>query len=135
MHVAGYYVALYTWRVKRVLTHTSNNILQRQRLLQADPRPVYQRMPRSGLYMGIFQFVFWTGVLGTTIGFYNMAVVCIGFRAPWGPLWILTCFAGQQAPVNVFRDLIRLPFQWARLYVESGACLLCDRFYEYYAIT
>jgi len=38
-------------------------------------------MPRSGLYMGIFQFVFWTGLLGTSIGFYNMAMVCIGFCA------------------------------------------------------
>jgi len=34
--------------------------------------------------MGIFQFVFWTGLLGTSIGFYNMAMVCIGFVRPGG---------------------------------------------------
>ena len=78
MLVAGHCVTFQNRLVIRILTRTSNNLLQRQRLLQADPRPVYQRMPRSGLYMGIFQFVFWTGLLGTSIGFYNMAVVCIG---------------------------------------------------------
>jgi len=36
--------------------------------------------------MGIFQFVFWTGLLGTSIGFYNMAMVCIGFVRPGGIL-------------------------------------------------
>lgn len=50
--------------------------------------------------MGIFQFVFWTGLLGTSIGFYNMAMVCIGFVRPGG-FWVLTRSVGQEAPVNV----------------------------------
>ncbi len=29
-----------------------NTILERQKIYQADPRPVYQRVPRSRLYMG-----------------------------------------------------------------------------------
>ena len=48
---------------------------ERQRALQADPRPVFQRLPRSKLYMGLFMTLFGVGMYGTTVGFYNMAVV------------------------------------------------------------
>lgn len=48
---------------------------ERQRALQADPRPVFQRLPRSRLYMGVFMTLFGIGMYGTTVGFYNMAVV------------------------------------------------------------
>ncbi|PWN50084.1 hypothetical protein IE53DRAFT_380043 [Violaceomyces palustris] len=50
-----------------------NTVPQRQRALQADTRPVYQRMPRSRLYMGLFMTLFGVGIYGTTVGFYNMA--------------------------------------------------------------
>ncbi len=50
---------------------------ERQRALQADPRPVFQRLPRSRLYMGLFMTLFGVGMYGTTVGFYNMAVVRI----------------------------------------------------------
>lgn len=59
------------------LTSTSTNLIQRQRQYQMDPRPVYQRLPRSGLYMTVFQIVFWTGTLGVAAGYYNMATVCV----------------------------------------------------------
>lgn len=54
-----------------------NTVPERQRALQADPRPVFQRLPRSRLYMGLFMTLFGVGMYGTTVGFYNMAVVRI----------------------------------------------------------
>lgn len=52
-----------------------NTILPRQRIYQADHRPVYMRLPGSKLYYGIFLGFFWTGIAGITVGTYNMAVV------------------------------------------------------------
>ncbi|EDP44693.1 hypothetical protein MGL_1175 [Malassezia globosa CBS 7966] len=54
------------------IVYKNNNILQRQRIYQSDLRPVYQRLPRSGLYMGIFQIFFWAGIGGITVGAFNM---------------------------------------------------------------
>ncbi|WFD21477.1 hypothetical protein MEQU1_000129 [Malassezia equina] len=54
------------------LVYKHNTIPQRQRIYQADPRPVYQRLPRSGLYFGVFQVIFWTGIAGISAGTYNM---------------------------------------------------------------
>ncbi|EST06251.1 hypothetical protein PSEUBRA_004137 [Kalmanozyma brasiliensis GHG001] len=56
------------------LVYRKNTVPQRQRALQADPRPVFQRLPRSKLYMGLFMTLFGVGMYGTTVGFYNMAV-------------------------------------------------------------
>lgn len=67
----------------RILTTSSNTVIQRQRIYQADPRPVYQRLPRSGLYFGIFQIIFWTGMAGISVGTYNMIAVC---TSPWDQL-------------------------------------------------
>ncbi|SHO76412.1 Hypothetical protein MSYG_0750 [Malassezia sympodialis ATCC 42132] len=54
------------------LVYKHNTVPQRQRIFQADPRPVYQRLPRSGLYFGVFQVIFWTGMAGITVGAYNL---------------------------------------------------------------
>ncbi|SNX82538.1 related to COX7 - cytochrome-c oxidase, subunit VII [Melanopsichium pennsylvanicum] len=56
------------------LVYRKNTILERQRALQADSRPVFQRLPRSRLYMGIFMTLFGVGMYGTAVGFYNMAL-------------------------------------------------------------
>lgn len=53
---------------------------QRQRALQADSRPVFQRLPRSRLYMGLFMTLFGVGMYGSAVGFYNMAVVSRPFH-------------------------------------------------------
>lgn len=34
------------------LSHCSNTVPQRQRIYQSDSRPVFQRLPRSRLYLG-----------------------------------------------------------------------------------
>ena len=44
---------------------------ERQRIYQADPRPVYLRAPASKLMYGIFLGFFWTGIAGITIGTFN----------------------------------------------------------------
>ncbi|CEH14875.1 hypothetical protein CBOM_02690 [Ceraceosorus bombacis] len=55
------------------LVNRPNTVPQRQRLYQADPRPVYQRLPRSRLYMGVFLTLFSAGIWGTVGGIYNAA--------------------------------------------------------------
>ncbi|PWN90244.1 hypothetical protein FA10DRAFT_285957 [Acaromyces ingoldii] len=55
------------------LVNRANTVPQRQRIYQADTRPVYQRLPRSRLYMGLFMSLFTVGMVGTVGGFYNMA--------------------------------------------------------------
>ncbi|KDN44886.1 hypothetical protein K437DRAFT_212674, partial [Tilletiaria anomala UBC 951] len=50
-----------------------NTVPARQRAYQADPRPVFQRLPRSKLYMGIYMTIFTVGMYGTFGGFWNMA--------------------------------------------------------------
>ncbi|PWN99198.1 hypothetical protein FA09DRAFT_306773 [Tilletiopsis washingtonensis] len=57
------------------LVNRPNTIAQRQRLYQADARPVYQRLPRSRLYMGLFMGLFTVGMYGTLGGLYNAAHV------------------------------------------------------------
>jgi len=37
---------------------------------------VYQRLPGSKPLFGLFQIFFWTGITATSIGCYNMIVVC-----------------------------------------------------------
>ncbi|KAN0060640.1 hypothetical protein ACQY0O_007298 [Thecaphora frezii] len=56
------------------LVYRKNHVPERQRALQADPRPVYQRLPRARLYMGVFMTLFGIGMYGTFAGYYNMAV-------------------------------------------------------------
>ncbi|KAL9940856.1 hypothetical protein V8E36_000344 [Tilletia maclaganii] len=55
------------------LVYRKNTIIQRQRQLQADTRPVFQRGPRSGLYMTLYLGLFSLGMYGTIGGFWNMA--------------------------------------------------------------
>ena len=71
-----YFVHAWRWCDEAETNQNSTNLIQRQRQYQLDPRPVYQRLPRSGLYMTAFQIVFWTGTLGIAAGFYNMMTVC-----------------------------------------------------------
>ncbi|EPQ30258.1 uncharacterized protein PFL1_02374 [Pseudozyma flocculosa PF-1] len=56
------------------LVYRKNTVPERQRALQADTRPVYQRLPRSRLYMGVYMALFGIGMYGSFAGFYNMAV-------------------------------------------------------------
>lgn len=49
--------------------------------MQADTRNVYQRMPRSRMYMGVFVTLFSVGMYGTVVGIYNMALVSIRFAS------------------------------------------------------
>lgn len=53
-----------------------NDILRRQRIYQADPRPVYLRLPGAKLYYGAFLGVFWTGIFGITLGTFYQITVC-----------------------------------------------------------
>lgn len=48
-----------------------NNVLKYQRIYQADPRPVYQRLPGSKLYFGTFVTLFTVGIVGVAGGAYN----------------------------------------------------------------
>ncbi|GAA5852530.1 hypothetical protein JCM5353_004111 [Sporobolomyces roseus] len=59
------------------LVNRPNTILEQQKRFQADQRAVFQKMPRSRLYMGAFLTVFGVGVLGITQGVYKMALVSI----------------------------------------------------------
>lgn len=59
-----------------VCTHAyRNTIVQRQRIFQADTRPVYQRGPRSRLYMTAYMALFTLGMAGTAHGLWNAAWV------------------------------------------------------------
>ncbi|WFD46192.1 hypothetical protein GLX27_000824 [Malassezia furfur] len=51
--------------------YKKNTVPERQRIYQADPRPVYLRAPASKLMYGIFLGFFWTGIAGITIGTFN----------------------------------------------------------------
>ncbi|PWN29187.1 hypothetical protein BDZ90DRAFT_278566 [Jaminaea rosea] len=55
------------------LVKKENTILQRQRIYQADTRPVYQRLPRSRMYMTVYMAFFTLGMIGTTGGLINAA--------------------------------------------------------------
>ncbi|CAO1636607.1 unnamed protein product [Sympodiomycopsis kandeliae] len=55
------------------LVNRPNTIVQRQKLYQADTRPVYQRLPRSGMYMKVYMALFVVGGLGTASGLWNAA--------------------------------------------------------------
>ncbi|CAO1614058.1 unnamed protein product [Parajaminaea phylloscopi] len=55
------------------LVNRPNTILQRQRIYQSDPRPVYQRLPRSRMYMTIYMGLFTVGMVGTFGGLVNAA--------------------------------------------------------------
>lgn len=63
-----------------------NNVPQLQKAYQADPRPVFQRGPRSKLYFGLYLTLFGVGMYGTTLGFYNMAVVSVVLSFPFALL-------------------------------------------------
>ncbi|KDE04981.1 hypothetical protein MVLG_04629 [Microbotryum lychnidis-dioicae p1A1 Lamole] len=54
------------------LVNRPNTIHARQAALQADPRPVYQKMPRARLYMGAFLTLFTIGTVGIARGTFNM---------------------------------------------------------------
>lgn len=58
----------------------SNTVLQRQRIYQSDSRPVYQRLPRSRMYMTIYMAFFTVGMFGTFGGLVNAARVSISAR-------------------------------------------------------
>ncbi|KAF8622056.1 hypothetical protein AX15_007207 [Amanita polypyramis BW_CC] len=45
-----------------------NNIIERQKIIQSDLRPIMLRLPRSGLYVGTFGVLFTVGMLATTYG-------------------------------------------------------------------
>ena len=57
------------------LVNRPNTILQRQRMYQADTRPVYQRGPRSGMYMKAYMTLFTFGMVATAAGLVNAARV------------------------------------------------------------
>ncbi|PWN18757.1 hypothetical protein BCV69DRAFT_284741 [Microstroma glucosiphilum] len=57
------------------LVNRSNTIVQRQRIYQADTRPVYQRLPRSGMYMKVYMAFFTVGMIGITGGLINASKV------------------------------------------------------------
>ena len=60
-----------------------NTVPERQAAFQADARPVFQRLPRSRLYMGVYLAIFGVGMYGTIGGFWNMAhVSCTGSTEP-----------------------------------------------------
>ncbi|WFD29744.1 hypothetical protein MSPP1_000755 [Malassezia sp. CBS 17886] len=54
------------------ILYKKNTILQRQRILQNDTRPVYLRARGSKALYGTFLAIFWTGVAGVSVGCYNM---------------------------------------------------------------
>ena len=56
---------------------------------------MYQRLPGSKLYFGIFQVFFWTGIAGISVGTYNMIMVCIFTKMMNNDL--LTRVVGQEA--------------------------------------
>ncbi|ETS61003.1 hypothetical protein PaG_04937 [Moesziomyces aphidis] len=88
------------------LVYRKNTVPERQRALQADPRPVFQRLPRSRLYMGLFMTLFGVGMYGTTVGFYNMAVV----RIPQPPPRCIDLSARTEAPLcSYVQSLTLLP--------------------------
>lgn len=65
-------------------TDTARNLVpQHQRVYQADPRPVYQRVPRSKTYFNAFMLVFCTGIFGISLGGLNMIRVSTG-GSDWG---------------------------------------------------
>ncbi|KAM0793715.1 hypothetical protein ACM66B_001140 [Microbotryomycetes sp. NB124-2] len=55
------------------LVNRPNTIHAQQAKLQADARPVFQRLPRSRLYLGVFLSLFTVGTVGTLHGVSLMA--------------------------------------------------------------
>ncbi|KAE9407288.1 hypothetical protein BT96DRAFT_914861 [Gymnopus androsaceus JB14] len=45
-----------------------NNMIERQKAYQADPRPVHLKAPRRVLYLRLFGVGFTAGALGTVYG-------------------------------------------------------------------
>ncbi|ORY90254.1 hypothetical protein BCR35DRAFT_328886 [Leucosporidium creatinivorum] len=50
------------------LVNRPNTIHAQQTKFQADPRAVYQKVPRARLYMGLFMGLFTVGTIGTLHG-------------------------------------------------------------------
>ncbi|POY71215.1 hypothetical protein BMF94_5527 [Rhodotorula taiwanensis] len=56
------------------LVYRPNTIKQRQAQFQADPRHVFQKVPRARLYMIGFMSLFTVGTVGIAHGAYRMAL-------------------------------------------------------------
>lgn len=49
-----------------------NRVVERQKVYQLDTRPVYLRLPRSRLYVGVFGALFTVGMVSTTYGIVHL---------------------------------------------------------------
>ncbi|KAG6868126.1 hypothetical protein C0993_007330 [Termitomyces sp. T159_Od127] len=54
------------------LYNKPNRIIEKQRLYQNDPRKIMYRLPRSGLYLGIYGALFTASSIGTVYGIYSL---------------------------------------------------------------
>ncbi|KAF8272109.1 hypothetical protein EI94DRAFT_1719011 [Lactarius quietus] len=54
------------------LVHKKNLVPERQKLYQHSHKPIYYRLPRSGLYMGLYKVGFTFGVCGIAYSAYSL---------------------------------------------------------------
>ncbi|EAU84198.1 hypothetical protein CC1G_08128 [Coprinopsis cinerea okayama7 len=54
------------------LYNLPNNVLEKQKRYQNDTRPLPLRGPRAKLYVGVYAVLFTAGMIGTTVGSWNM---------------------------------------------------------------
>ncbi|KAN0126734.1 hypothetical protein V8E52_000374 [Russula decolorans] len=54
------------------LTYRKNIVPERQRVYQNSHKPIYYRLPRSGLYLGLYKTGFTLGVAGIFYSAYSL---------------------------------------------------------------
>ncbi|GLB34165.1 putative cytochrome c oxidase subunit VII [Lyophyllum shimeji] len=54
------------------LYNKPNRIIEKQKLIQSDPRKIMYRLPRSQLYLGVYGASWVVGMVGTTWGIYSL---------------------------------------------------------------
>jgi len=49
-----------------------NRILEKQKMVQSDHRPIWYRLPRSRVYLGVYFTLFTVGIAGSGYGLYSL---------------------------------------------------------------